>query len=168
MNRSSPPHDSPAATTSASHTVQWELDHLPTGKPPTVASITAEIGRRRRNTRNLSAAIVVLIGIALVGSSWEGANLETAPDEQIAVQTQTEPQPTEDLQPTPKSNGFTLYADIRMDAPVFQYDDRHDAMVPVGWVRSTDRIPVDLEAFSKDQIETFKVLLREEPPKEFF
>lgn len=59
----------------------------------------------------------------------------------------------------PTHHNLKLYAKIRAETPVFTWDEERGAMVPVGWVRSTDRVPVELETFSQEQIQSLESVL---------
>ena len=69
---------------------------------------------------------------------------------------------------TDSAIGFKLYANIRAEAPVFHFDDQLGVMVPIGWVRFPDRVPVDLGPLSQDEVKTFETILRDEPPQYYF
>lgn len=53
----------------------------------------------------------------------------------------------------------SLFADVRTQDPVFQFDPERQAMVPVGWLRSNNRVPVQLDAFTDEQIQTLQTVL---------
>lgn len=164
----------------------WELDNVPQAIPPTVKTITVEIARRRRrHQRQATTATLAAVLISVVGMLWFRTNEDRPSLNDFAGGGPTtrgsgwdRPLDTPTIDAPAPTAGFNLYADIRRHAPVFRYDNERGAMVPVGWVESTDTVPVDLNGFSQDEIESFRTWLVEEPlgeeprfrepPKPFF
>lgn len=171
----------------------WELQHSPQPSQPTLESITRVIVCRQKK-RSIKAAALIVATIASVVAigAWRSRHLSNSPvhnlatrsndpaifaahsspsgtvasvSESVATQTTSIDQTIEtNAAPT----GFKLYANLRSEAPVFQFDDQRGVMVPIGWVRSTDQVPVDLGPLSQDELKTFETILRDEPPQYFF
>lgn len=164
---------------------RWELPNAPDPPPPTFKSVANEVTRRRqRKTRNSITAVVTLLCVGIGAGVWfRSQDRNLAPNE-IAGHPRISPRDAsvdlandfsnerltgKDLHNAPPDlSSFTFYANIRSDAPVFEFDKQRGVMVPIGWVRSTDTVPVDLGPLSSDEIETFRTFLHDEPQKHFF
>lgn len=167
---------------------RWNLPELHPDRAPTLQSIQRSAALRRHSLRRTTAratglggGIVAVITVAVWISSPQTTPRPTNP-EQLRLQ-KTLPQtafqqtesPNERVAPSgssaalsvastappsqPTHHNLKLYAKIRAETPVFTWDEERGAMVPVGWVRSTDRVPVELETFSQEQIQSLESVL---------
>ncbi len=163
---------------------RWTLQHAPTTDAPNIAAIRSEIDRRKRSSirsAGIAAGILFLTISATAARHMRNLQHDALDHGHDLAHVAPAAQPTRTVAPgthvTPgtqvspdvaSDGGFTLLADVHLDTPVFQYDDRRDAMVPIGWIRSSDTVPVDLKSFSRDQIETFQTILRHETTNDYF
>lgn len=163
---------------------RWRLDSVPPSSPPSLQSLGSQLHQRRRRLRTavatMSTCCVVLVaGMIATGTQfdisrygWTAASDADAdlPTDSIAASDAAGPADGQSMSTGPDDSGigFKLYADVRSEVPVFQFDHQLGQMVPVGWLRTTETVPVAVERFSPQQVRTFKTILNEETTDLFY
>lgn len=160
--------------------VPWQLERSPKSEAPTLQSIHDTIAdRRRRHGLTMvtctAAFLVGSVSMAFLRSRFEvnsnpvsveaESSIASVPmqrteaDAQNALP-QSQPESLPRSQPEPSS--ITLYANVQSIEPVFEFDTQLKKMVPVGWVQVSDSVPVELDRFSNEEIQTFQTVLKGE------
>lgn len=168
----------------------WQLDQVPDSSAPTLDSIHETITTRRRGRRLMIAtcSIAFLVGsvsMAILGGGVGRRGNTGLNPNPLAVDLESSiasvPKPlmeTDAKNPLPSSADavgeipelhdqpdappITLYANVQSLEPVFEFDTQLKKMVPVGWVQVSDSVPVDLDRFSSEEIQTFQTVLKGE------
>lgn len=171
----------------------WKLDHAPVGEAPSLGELHDQLATRQtcrslRRKRVVGAVAGCLLGLivmmfcpsitfdAVPGTPT--ADLPNSPpshhahviDQPELNQPELNAEPTRAgggtlSQPTAPSSqpSIRLFANVQASAPVFVSDQQTGALFPVGWVRSSSHVPVDLNAFSREQMETLHSVLNDKP-----
>lgn len=178
-------HKTPRRKTSTSDrpNAAWKLKHAPDSEAPSLGGLQDQVAARqtRRNIRRkrlVGATAGCLLGLFVVTFFQATTEAPTAninnvpplsdsgpPERGDLIAEQTLP----DVHVSPRATvpisqpSLRLFANVQASAPVFINDEQTGAFFPVGWLRSSGQIPVDLSAFSSEQMETFHAVLNDVP-----
>lgn len=137
---------------------------VPESATPAMEDLLQQVHRRRRR-RSLArlgvAAGVAAACVALVFVRSQG-DIENN-KRQPAPVVQVEPAMQNDLAVVPVQQRETarirLFARVRGETPVFEFDRETRRMNHVGWVQSQQRVPIDMRYVPSQQQETFNAVL---------
>ncbi len=183
-------HETPHRKTSSSDrpNAAWKLRYAPESEAPSLGGLQDQVAVRQtrrsiRRKRLVGATAGCLLGLFVVTFFQATTEAPTANINNVPPLSDSSPSdisPIErvdliaehtlsDVNVSPQATApirqpsLRLYANVQTSAPVFISDEQTGALFPVGWLRSSGQIPVDLNAFSSEQMETFHAVLNDVP-----
>lgn len=156
---------------------------VPDSVPPSLAEVTDRVSRRRKRRTfaravALGSVVTACVVLAISVTRDDGAR-EVAEQRHLAEQRHVVANVPK--QPEPKRSPATmvgddqgpsrvevvsplrLFARVRGDSPVFQFNGETKKLQHVGWLRSQQMVPIDMRYVPSGQQDEFQAVLYREP-----
>jgi hypothetical protein len=139
---------------------------VPDSAPPTFLDLTNEVQRRRRRRTVTKAAVLAVVTacvVLVVTHQPSDAIIDGQAMQVQDVQSDLAESPVTVIAEAPKDENkpatMRLFARVRGDSPVFEFDRETKQMHHVGWVQSLQRVPIDMRYVPSHQQETYEAVL---------
>lgn len=139
---------------------------VPDSAPPTFHDLMNEVQlRRRRRTvaKGAVLAVVTACVVLVVTHQPSDAIIDGQTMQAQDMQSDLAESPVTVIAEAPKDEDepatMRLFARVRGESPVFEFDRETRQMLHVGWVQSLQRVPIDMRYVPSQQQETYEAVL---------
>jgi hypothetical protein len=144
----------------------------PPSNPPDVNELQQRVGKRRRRRTLIATSLVGgTLTCLLVVVLWRphfGSDANQNRGGAATVANEPTPLDAPVSLASNEPSGVRVFATVWHQIPIFELEEKTQALRHLGWIDSEEMVPVDLSQFSSDQQKSIEAVLYENDTEEYF